>query len=48
MALHRLTSITPGVPDVDAAAGYYEDFGLTPVGDRNGEAVRDPGKGVSS
>jgi catechol-2,3-dioxygenase len=33
MALHRLTSITLGVPDVDAAAGYYEEFGLTPVGD---------------
>ncbi|MFJ5590760.1 VOC family protein [Streptomyces noursei] len=33
MALHRLTSITLGVPDVEAAAGYYEEFGLTPVGD---------------
>ncbi|GAA2667230.1 VOC family protein [Streptomyces lunalinharesii] len=33
MALHRLTSITLGVPDVAAAAGYYEEFGLTPVGD---------------
>ena len=33
MPLHRLTSITLGVPDVDATAGYYEDFGLTPVGD---------------
>ena len=33
MALHRLTSITFGVPDVGATAGYYEEFGLTPVGD---------------
>ena len=33
MALHRLTSITLGVPDVDATAGYYQEFGLTPVGD---------------
>ena len=28
MALHRLTSITIGVPDVDATAAYYEEFGL--------------------
>jgi len=32
VALHRLTSIIIGVPDVAAAAGYYEDFGLTPAG----------------
>lgn len=32
MALHRLTSIIIGVPDVAATAAYYEDFGLTPVG----------------
>src|SRR2546428_13526668 len=31
MALHRLTSITIGVPDVAATAAYYEDFGLTPT-----------------
>src|SRR5438093_9100626 len=31
MALHRLTSITIGVPDVAATAAYYEDFGLTPA-----------------
>ncbi|MFC5677927.1 VOC family protein [Aeromicrobium endophyticum] len=31
MPLHRLTSITMGVPDVAATAAYYEDFGLTPV-----------------
>jgi catechol 2,3-dioxygenase-like lactoylglutathione lyase family enzyme len=28
MALHRLTSITLGVPDVAATAAYYEEFGL--------------------
>jgi catechol 2,3-dioxygenase-like lactoylglutathione lyase family enzyme len=33
MALHRLTSIVLGVPDVAAVAAYYEDFGLTPTGD---------------
>lgn len=31
MALHRLTSITLGVPDVSATAAYYTDFGLTPA-----------------
>lgn len=29
MALHRLTSVTIGVPDVSSTAAYYEDFGLT-------------------
>ena len=33
MALHRLTSVTIGVPDVAPAAAYYEEFGLTPLGD---------------
>jgi catechol 2,3-dioxygenase-like lactoylglutathione lyase family enzyme len=28
MALHRLTSITIGVPDVAAASSFYRDFGL--------------------
>ena len=28
MALHRLTSITLGVPDVAATAGFFVDFGL--------------------
>lgn len=28
MALHRLTHVTLGVPDVDAAAAYCEDLGL--------------------
>jgi len=30
MSLHGLTSITLGVPDVEAVAGYYEEFGLVP------------------
>ncbi|WP_439680798.1 VOC family protein [Embleya sp. MST-111070] len=33
MALHRLTSITMGVPNVAETAAYYTDFGLTPDGD---------------
>lgn len=32
MSLHRLTTITVGVPDVDQTASYYTDFGLTPLG----------------
>jgi len=28
MALHRLDSVTLGVPDVEATAQFYEDFGL--------------------
>ncbi|NMN99736.1 dioxygenase [Gordonia sp. TBRC 11910] len=32
MPLHRLTAITVGVPDVEATAAYYTDFGLTPLG----------------
>lgn len=30
MALHRLTSVTMGVPNVPETAAYYEEFGLTP------------------
>src|SRR5437660_12398657 len=30
MALHRLTSITMGVPNVMETAAYYTDFGLRP------------------
>ncbi|GJF30578.1 dioxygenase [Kitasatospora sp. NE20-6] len=30
MPLHRLTQIVMGVPNVEQAAAYYEDFGLTP------------------
>ncbi|KAB8159458.1 dioxygenase [Streptomyces sp. 3MP-14] len=33
MALHRLTSITMGVPQVAETAAYYTDFGLTPEDD---------------
>jgi catechol 2,3-dioxygenase-like lactoylglutathione lyase family enzyme len=33
LALHRLTTITIGVLDVAAAAAYYDEFGLTPLGD---------------
>jgi catechol 2,3-dioxygenase-like lactoylglutathione lyase family enzyme len=32
MSLHRLTSITIGVPDVETTAAYYRDFGLTELG----------------
>ncbi|MCD4525013.1 VOC family protein [Nocardioides sp. cx-173] len=32
MALHRLTSITVGVPNVAETAAYYADFGLEPLG----------------
>jgi catechol 2,3-dioxygenase-like lactoylglutathione lyase family enzyme len=33
MALHRLTSVTMGVPNVDETAAYYTEFGLAPDGD---------------
>ena len=33
MSLHRLTSVTMGVPNVAETAGYYTEFGLRPVGD---------------
>jgi catechol 2,3-dioxygenase-like lactoylglutathione lyase family enzyme len=33
MALHRLTSVTIGVPDVEETAAYYAEFGLSPQGD---------------
>lgn len=33
MALHRLTSITMGVPNVEETAAYYDEFGLGPDGD---------------
>ena len=29
MTLHRLASVTIGVPNVDETARYYTDFGLT-------------------
>src|SRR5437016_3908939 len=39
VSLHGLTSMTLGVPDVDAVASYYEDFGLRRVGDRPGRGL---------
>ena len=33
MPLHRLTSITVGVPNVAETIDYYRQFGLTPAGD---------------
>jgi len=33
MALHRLTSVTIGVPNVAETAAYYTEFGLTPQDD---------------
>ena len=32
MALHRLAYITMGVPNVTETGAYYEDFGLSPLG----------------
>ncbi|MCX5535821.1 VOC family protein [Streptomyces sp. NBC_00006] len=43
MALHRLTSITMGVPQVAETAAYYADFGLAPDGD-GWFATRDAGR----
>jgi len=31
MPLHRLTSVTLGVPNVEQTADYYDEFGLTPA-----------------
>lgn len=33
MALHRLTSVTIGVPNVEETIAYYSEFGLTPQAD---------------
>jgi hypothetical protein len=33
MALHRLTSVTMGVPNVSETASYYAEFGLQPAAD---------------
>lgn len=33
MTLHRLSSVTIGVPDVAGTAAYYTEFGLAPDGD---------------
>ena len=46
MALHRLTSVSIGVPNVAETAAYYEEFGLTrldgPAGLRGDDAPRAP------
>ncbi|QUQ63679.1 VOC family protein [Kutzneria sp. CA-103260] len=44
MGLHRLTSITLGVPNVRETADYYTSFGLTPVGDGTRFATQDGGE----
>ena len=31
MSLHRLASVTVGVPNVAETLAYYTEFGLTPV-----------------
>lgn len=40
MGLHRLTSITLGVPDVEASAAFFRDFGLAESVPRAGESTR--------
>src|SRR6476619_2067398 len=39
VSLHGLTSMTLGVPDVDAVASDYEDCGLRRVGNRPGRGL---------
>ena len=46
MALHRLTRITIGVPNVEETAGYYGEFGLTESGAESpAGSAGDPGAG---
>ena len=40
MALHRLTLLTIGVPNVDETATFYTDFGLIPIETANGQGSR--------
>jgi catechol 2,3-dioxygenase-like lactoylglutathione lyase family enzyme len=40
MGLHRLTSITLGVPDVEASAAFFRDFGLAESVPQAGESTR--------
>ncbi|HEX4362121.1 MAG TPA: VOC family protein [Pseudonocardia sp.] len=40
MSLHRLTSITVGVPNVAETAAYYADFGLTPTSSNDPGSAR--------
>jgi hypothetical protein len=47
MSLPRLTTITVGVPDVDATAAYYGDFGLSDLG-RNCFVTADAGRQLRS
>ncbi len=44
MALHRLTSITLGVPDVAASTAFFTDFGLTGDGQSGHLSTRDGGE----
>lgn len=44
MPLHRLTSITIGVPDVEPVAAYYEDFGLARTAGRSAFQTTDGGE----
>jgi catechol 2,3-dioxygenase-like lactoylglutathione lyase family enzyme len=44
MPLHRLTSITLGVPNVEQTAAYYAEFGLRPQGDGRRFATADGGE----
>src|SRR5438093_615879 len=43
MPLHRMGSVTIGVPNLAETARYYEDFGLAALGD-NRFATRDGGE----
>jgi catechol 2,3-dioxygenase-like lactoylglutathione lyase family enzyme len=43
MALHRLTRVVMGVPNVPETAAYYEEFGLDPLGN-NSFGTRDGGE----
>lgn len=43
MALHRLTRVVMGVPNVTETAAYYEEFGLDPLGN-NSFGTRDGGE----
>ena len=38
MALHRLTHIVMGVPNVEETAAYYAEFGLIPSAGVGGDA----------
>src|ERR1700756_569500 len=40
MALHRLTRLTIGVPNLDETVAFYMDLGLIPMKTAGGEAAR--------